>query len=203
MKLVAAISILVFLASCSPQKKAAPSKLSGVPSQAASVSLIGEWTSCENYPQGELIGIKSASITYNFQSETTMTMSASYYADEGCNTKFTKLMAVDYFKQYEDINRSPAPGDVTQSVFDLAEGIRQEIPYRADKVLENQVGTIDFLSMERPSYTSFRIAHNELKIASVCHDLIEEGCDPIGDKPDNRATDTLDGDTLIKRRKKI
>lgn len=206
MKSLAAIFILSLLLSCLPKKTkidkpgASPAATQNLTTPTQNGSLIGSWWSCESYPQGEIIGIKSSSIVYAFKDEKTMSMSAEYYADDQCRTQFTRTMADDYFKHYEDLNKAPAPEDVKQSVIDLAEGIHQEIPYTAQKVPAGEVGIIDFLSLERPSYTSYRIWDDKLQIANVCQDLVEEGCEPIGDKPSNRATDINEGDILSRQK---
>ncbi len=188
--------------SCTPRKKGvthSESKGQEQPVRKA-VSLIGSWRACEPYPQGEIIGVRSSSITYTFLDEKSVRLKAEYYADDKCELGFTEQMAKDGFRQYEELNKEEAPQDVKQSVLDLAHGLSDEMPYAASKVHEGELGTLDFLSMKNPSYTSYRIENDTVRIASVCHDLIEEGCEPIGGSATERATDMEEAEILIRQK---
>ncbi len=196
MKLKAGLFLLtlgaVGLSACLPKKtKPEPSQtaLNLAPPKPEPAVLLGKWRACDSYPQGEIIGIKSSAIEYEFTKQNGVIMVASYFADDRCEIPFTEAMADSYFKEFEEINKAPAPEDVKASVRDLAKGMKEEMNYSATEVHLGEVGVLDFLSLKDPSYTSYRISADTLNVATVCRDLIEEGCEPVGDTPTNRAMD--------------
>ncbi len=161
-------------------------------------NLIGQWRVCDSFPQGEIIGVKSSAITYEFTSKQEVIMKASYFADASCEQLFTEEMANNYFKEFEAINKAPAPDDVKASVRELALGIQETMNYSATPVAEGEIGALDFLSMKNPSFTSYRIVGEKLSVATVCRDLIEEGCEPIGESATNRAIEMSDAEVFLR-----
>lgn len=203
MKSATGFCVLLVLTACSPKKTKTESKTDEAPAPIALAptqngSLIGSWRSCLGYPQGEIIGVKSSSLVYTFEGESRVSMKAEFYTNDDCTSRFTRDKAEETFKHYESLGQAAAPVDVKAAVLELADGIFEEMNYTASIVPAGEVGSLDFLSLQKPSYTSYRIWDDKIQIASVCHEAIEEECELAGDTPLNRSMDMAEAETLLR-----
>ena len=203
MKSATGFCVLLVLSACSPMKSKteaanapAPDRVALTPAQNG--SLIGSWRSCVAYPQGQIIGVKSTSLTYTFEAESRVSMKADFYSDDDCSSRFTRDRAEETFKHYESLAQAAAPADVKVAVLELAEGISEEMDFMASTVPAGEMGSLDFKSLQKPSYTSYRIWDDKIQIASVCHEAVEEECELAGDTPLNRAMDMAEAEILLR-----
>jgi hypothetical protein len=203
MKSATGFCVLALLTACSPKKSKTVEGKAPLPAPVALAptqngSLIGSWRSCVAYPQGQIIGVKSSSMIYTFEGESRVTLKAAFYTDEDCSSLFTRDKAEETFKHYESLGQVAAPDDVKAAVLELADGISEEMNYAASKVPAGDTGSLDFLSLQKPSYTSYRIWDDRIQIASVCHEAVEEDCDLAGETPLNRAMDMAEAEVLLR-----
>ncbi len=182
--------VTIALSSCSPKKST--SVVKSIPTGV----LIGSWLNCESYSRGAIIGIKSSALVYTFKDDKTLQMRADYYTDDACHDLFTPGEAEKYLKEMSVLSKTPIPKDVRDAVEELSQPIIEEIPYQATLVPIGEVGAIDFISLQKPSFTSYRIEGNALFIAHVC---LEDECETLGDSPTSRAMNLTESDKFVRK----